>query len=180
LDVRVIRRGNFERGVPQNPPQVGGTKDKGAIKDFNNAFADAVSRLSDEDCAKLFGGKEAALKALLGANYSYRDLGTAKYDADTQAVKVIGAATISSTNPPEVCINSSGPFRNTTLLVVTSSGVQSRTVDFGTGLRGAQFGALLLLHELGHLTGIFKPDAGNDQLNRSYTQQVQDAYFKKK
>lgn len=54
------------------------------------------------------------------------------------------------------------------------------TVDFGTGLSGAQFGSLLLLHELGHLTGVFKPDAGNGQLNRSYTQQVQDACFKKK
>lgn len=82
-----------------------------------------MSRLSDEDCAKLFGGEEAALKALSGANYSYRDLSTAKYDAETQSVKVTGAATISSTNPPGVYINSSGPFRNTTLLVVTPGGV---------------------------------------------------------
>ena len=167
--------------LPQNTtPTVGGTKDKGAINDFTNAFKDAVSRLDNEDCAKLFGGKDAALKALFGANYAYRDLGNRKYDADTQTVKVVGAATYSNTNPPSVYINTYGPFRNTTLLVMTPSGAKSITVDFGTRLGGAQFGALLLLHELGHLTGVFKPDAGNDQLNRSYTQQVQDACFKKK
>jgi RHS repeat-associated protein len=162
-----------------DPPQVGGTKNKGAIKSFNKAFAEAVSRLSDDDCAELFGGKDAALKALSGANYSYRDLGAAKYDGESKTIKVTGAATITSTNPPSVYINSSGPFRNTNLLVITPSGVESRTVDFGTGLRGAQFGALLLLHELGHLTGSFEPDAGNYSLNRSYTQQVQDACFGK-
>ena len=53
---------------PQNPAQLGGTKDKGAINDFNKAFQEAVSRLDNDDCAKLFGGKEAALKALYGAS----------------------------------------------------------------------------------------------------------------
>lgn len=120
------------------------------------------------------------MKALYGASYSYRDLGNRTYDNDTQTVKVVGAATYTNTNPQSVYINTYGPFRNTTQLVTTPSGVKSMTVDFGTGFSGAQFGSLLLLHELGHLTGVFKPDAGNDQLNRSYTQQVQDACFKKK
>lgn len=77
---------------------MGGTKDKGAIRDFNNAFNETVSRLDDADCAKLFGGKEAALKALYGASYSYRDLGPRTYDAATQGVKVVGAATLSNTD----------------------------------------------------------------------------------
>jgi hypothetical protein len=116
----------------------------------------------------------------LGAHYYYRDLGNRKYDGDSRTVKVVGAATFSNTNPASVYINTFGPFRNTSLLVMTPSGAKTMTVDFGTGLGGSKFGALLLLHELGHLTGVFKADAGNDQLNRSYTQQVQDACFKKK
>lgn len=165
--------------LPQNPiPNVGGTKDKGAIKDFTNAFNEAVSRLDDPDCAILFGGKTAALSALYGASYSYRNLGRPSYNSATQSIRVTGAATNSNTNPPSVYINTNGPFRNTTLFVSTPTGVQSRTLDFRTGLRGEQFGALLLLHELGHLTKVFRADAGNDQLNLSYTQQVQKACFK--
>jgi hypothetical protein len=163
----------------QTAPQVGGTNDKGKIKVFTNAFNKAVSLLDNEACAKLFGGKDAALKALYGASYSYRDLGVPIYNPDTQTVKVTGAATLSNTNPPSVYLNTNGPFSNTTLLVMTPSGVQSKTVDFKTGMRGAEFGALLLLHELGHLVGIFKADASNAELNRQYTQQVQDACFKK-
>ena len=166
--------------TPQVTPEIRGTKDKDAIRDFGSAFGETVDRLDNPDCANLFGGKEAALKALFGATYSYRDLGAAKYDPETQAVSVIGAATESKTNPPSVYINSSGPFRNTSILVFTSSGAQHRTLDFETGLRGAQFGALLLLHELGHLTGVFKADAHDAKLNREYTQKVQDACFAKK
>ena len=128
----------------------------------------------------MFGGKDAALKALRGANYSYQDLEQATKDPNTGAISAVGAAINSATKPPSVYINNYGPFRNTTVLVRTSSRVESHTFDFGTGLRGAQFGALLLLHELGHLVGIFGPDAKNSQLNRSYTQQVQDACFPKK
>ncbi|MCP9496801.1 MAG: hypothetical protein MSG64_20380 [Pyrinomonadaceae bacterium MAG19_C2-C3] len=51
-------------------------------------------------------------------------------------------------------------------------GAGFKTLDFGTGLRGADFGALLLLHELGHAVGIFGPDAGNQKLNKKYTDQV--------
>jgi hypothetical protein len=159
-------------------PNVSGTRDKNAIKDFQNAFEEALSRLINDDCAKLFGGKEAAYKALFGARYGYRNLGGPKYNSNTGGATAVGAATFSNTRPQSVDINTYGPFRNTTLLVSTPSGVQSMTVDFGTRLTGKQFAALLLLHELGHLVGIFGPDAGNDALNRQYTQQVQNACFK--
>lgn len=35
-----------------------------------------------------------------------------------------------------------------------------RTFDFGTGLRGSNLGAIILLHELGHLTGKWGKDSG--------------------
>jgi hypothetical protein len=164
-------------GGQQNPPKVAGA-DKDATNDFNNAFKEAETRLDDPDCAKLFGGKSAALTALYGANYGYAKLGAPTYDPNSGKVEVTGAATIDTLTPPRVYINTSGPFRNTNMLVLTPSGVQSKTVDFGTGLRGAQFGALILLHELGHLTKVFQPDASNSQFNQSQTDQVLKACFK--
>jgi hypothetical protein len=158
-------------------PTVGGTRDKNAIKDFQNAFNEAVVRLLSDDCAKLFGGKDAAYRALFGANYRYADLKPATKNPDTGAISATGAATFTNTRPQSVSINNYGPFRNTSVLVSTSGGTQSHTFDFGTHLRGAQFGALLLLHELGHLTGIFGPDANDAKKNREYTQRVQDACF---
>jgi RHS repeat-associated protein len=165
-------------GGQQSPPTVAGTKDKDAINDFNNSFNEAVARLNDSDCAKLFGGLNAAQTALYGAKYSYADLGAPKYDSDTGKTKVTGAATNNALTPPSVYINKYGPFRNTTLNVITPGGIKSPTMDHGTGLRGAQFGALILLHELGHLTKVFQPDANNEQLNQSYTDQVLKACFK--
>lgn len=51
-------------------------------------------------------------------------------------------------------------------------------------LNQIQFGALLLLHELGHVYGelggkflFFKPDAESGDLNKKHTQQVIDACF---
>ncbi len=61
------------------------------------------------------------------------------------------------------------------MFVPGKSGLQ--ILDMGTGLSGTKFGALLLLHELGHQVGIFGKDAGNEKVNRGYTQQVLDACF---
>ena len=116
------------------------------------------------------------MKALYGASYSYQDLDHATKDPATGAVNAVGAATNSATKPSSVYINNYGPFRNTTVLV----GTESHTFDFGTKLRGANFGALLLLHELGHLVGIFGPDAKDPRKNLGYTQQVLEACFPKK
>ena len=85
----------------------------------------------------MFGGRDAALKALNGARYSYQDLDHATKDPNTGTVSAVGAAANSATNPPSVYINNYGPFRNTTVLVRTSSRVESYTFYFGTQLRGA-------------------------------------------
>jgi hypothetical protein len=92
--------------------------------------------------------------------------------ADHDDVSVTGAQTNS---PTSVFINDKGPFFNNRMFVQGKSGLQ--TLDSNSGLTGAQFGALLLLHELGHQTGIFGFDAGNQKLNREYTRRVQRACF---
>jgi len=61
------------------------------------------------------------------------------------------------------------------MFVPGKSGLQ--TLDLGSGLSGKKFGAILLLHELGHQVGIFGKDAGNQKLSNEYTQQVLDACF---
>ena len=144
------------------------------VKDFQKALTEAEKRLQKADCAKLFGKSAADLVNML-ENTEYRVLtlasGGPTYDSNTGEVSVVGAQTNSSTS---VFINDKGPFFNQTPFV---PGKGITTLDFGSNLRGAQFGALLLLHELGHQTGIFGSDAGNQKLNREYTRRVQKACF---
>jgi hypothetical protein len=124
----------------------------------------------------LFGGKAKAFAALANTQFSYEPLGMAT--DENGGSLVTGAQTRGNT----VTINTQGPFRQTTIPVRLPDGrIEFRTVDFNSGISsGAQFGSLLLLHELGHRTGVFLPDAGveNRELNRRQTQQVLDACFK--
>jgi hypothetical protein len=129
-------------------------------------------RLDKEKCANFFGGKEKALATINGAEYRFLPLGAPKVDSKTGAVSVVGAATNSATS---VFINTQGPFLNQNMFV---PGAGLKTLDLGTGLRGASFDAVLLLHELGHQLGIFGPDKDKPDLNRKYTQQVLDACFR--
>ncbi|HEU4386304.1 MAG TPA: hypothetical protein VFV34_00805, partial [Blastocatellia bacterium] len=161
-------------GGQSSRPRLPKGTDKNAIKDFNERFDAALKRLEDpnSDCAKLFGGKDKAINALQNASYSYQNLGMGKVDQDGR-LHVTGAATFGNT----VFINTFGPFRNPTILVQTVSGVRPQTANQGLN-NPVDVGALILLHELGHLLGIFKPDANNSELNQAQTQQVIDACFK--
>ncbi|MFN8005047.1 MAG: RHS repeat-associated core domain-containing protein [Acidobacteriota bacterium] len=150
--------------------------------DLDLAKAEAKRRLESDECAKLFGGKDKALEAFDKIKFEYGNLGLPKYNAETQKVSVVGAQTFSSENPPRVVINEYGPFRNVYTQVVIPGGTKSFTLDFGTGLRNAEFASLLLLHELGHVNSSasgFKPDGDDSELNRQQTQKVLDACFKK-
>jgi hypothetical protein len=59
------------------------------------------------------------------------------------------------------------------------SGNRSSKADFGTGLKGAELGALLLLHELGHQIGNRGKDSGigDHDKNLEHTKAVYDACF---
>jgi hypothetical protein len=145
------------------------------VGDFVKALQQAEKRLQKADCAKLFGKSAANLVNML-ENTEYRVLtlasGGPTVDPNTGDVRVVGAQTNS---PSSVFINDKGPFFNPVMFVPGKSGTQ--TLDFNSGLRGSQFGALLLLHELGHQTGIFGSDAGNSKLNREYRRRVQKTCF---
>ena len=162
--------------IPQNPaPITVRYMSQKYVKDFLKGLQEAEKRLQKADCAKLFGKLAADLVTML-ENTEYQVLafknGAPKYDSATGETTVTGAQTNS---PTSVFINEKGPFFNNRMFVIGKSGLQ--TLDANSGLHGKEFSALLLLHELGHQTGIFGSDAGNQKLNDQYTQQVRKACF---
>ncbi|HKV37416.1 MAG TPA: RHS repeat-associated core domain-containing protein [Pyrinomonadaceae bacterium] len=143
----------------------------GQIDAFRQAFENARDRIvNNSKCARLFGGRLEAIKALYNNHYGFSDLG--RPSVVNGSATVTGAATLPTRS---VAINSSGPFMNQRLYVQAQ--MKWVTFNFGTGLTGSNFRALLLLHELGHVRGKFGADAADAALNRAHTQQVQDACF---
>lgn len=156
--------------VPALP--VGGAS-KRFDKPFREAFLNASKRLRTPKCAAFYG--EGATAKFEGAEYRFIPMGAPRLN-DDGLPSVVGAATHNEATPALVTINSEGPFVRQAMLVIGASGFQ--TIDMGTNLRGADFGALLLLHELGHVVGKFGPDAHDGKLNRSYTESVLKACFR--
>ena len=128
---------------------------------------------SRPECAALFGGLDKALSLLANTSYSYAEIPNGHAHLDNGVPVVTGAATI---NPTTVWINNWGPFLDQDLAVPGLA--QGVHFDFGTGLKDGDFGALILLHELGHQAGIFGEDAQNLGENQAHTQQVYEACFK--
>jgi hypothetical protein len=148
-------------------PVLPGATKKEFLKPFHDAFLNAIARLHAPKCAAFYGeGAEAKFEGVI---YGFARLGGPHVN-DEGNVTVVGAATYSQMSPVRVFINADGPFANQSMYVMGKSGFQ--TVDMGTNLRGADFAALLLLHELGHVVGKFGPDANDGKLNRSYTDAV--------
>ncbi|NOT61847.1 MAG: hypothetical protein HOP19_16660 [Acidobacteria bacterium] len=145
-------------------------------KAFNEALNEAIKRLSNkknQKCAALFGGQEAAIATLQNTEYRVLTLpgGGPKLDPKTGNYSVTGAQT---NGPNSVFINDKGPFFDQRLPLPEGG---FKIIDMGTGRRGRDFGALLLLHELGHQTGVFLSDSGDSKLNRSQTDKVLKACF---
>ena len=122
---------------------------KELIKPFHDAFVNAVQRLRAPKCSEFFG--EGAEEMFQSAEYRFLPLGAPIVKEDG-TVSVVGACTHAESLPPSVFINLQGPFLDPKMYVLGKSEFQ--TLDFNTGLRGTDFGALLLLHELGHMVGI--------------------------
>jgi RHS repeat-associated protein len=137
-------------------------------EDFLRAFREAEKRLENDKCARLFGGKDAALATLRATEYRVLPLagGGPKIDPNTGSVSVTGAQTNSKNS---VFINSLGPFFNNRMFV---PGKGLTSLDLKTGLTGAKWGALLLLHELGHQAGKFGKDADDYEKNRGHSMEV--------
>jgi hypothetical protein len=141
-------------------------------EDFERAYRAAFDRLGRRSCADFFGGRDAAGRVLGATEYRVLALGRPRVNPQTGDVSVVGAQT---NGADSVFVNSQGPFFNNQMVVPGRSGVQA--LDFGSGLRGADFGALLLLHELGHQVGLFGRDAHDPDLNQRYTRAVLNACF---
>jgi len=156
--------------VPELPP---GKENARFIKPFREAFLNAAKRLQAPKCAAFYG--EGAAAKFEAVEYRFVPMGAPRLNKDDLPV-VVGAATYSDASPILVTINSQGPFSRQTMLVEGATGFH--TIDMGTNLRGSDFSALLLLHELGHVVGKFGPDAHDSALNRSYTESVLKACFR--
>jgi YD repeat-containing protein len=178
--------------APTQNLQVNATPDQ--INTFREAFNEALRRLDDSDCFGLFSpilsagymkglgeygelgydAFEDVREAFQSVEIRFLNLGAPRRDPVTGDITVTGA----STNPgynPSIFINRQGPFFNQNLYV---PGVGYRHFDLGSGLTGKNFGAFILLHELGHLVRKFQSDAGDSDLNQRYSQEVLDACFK--
>ncbi|MEP6849477.1 MAG: FG-GAP-like repeat-containing protein [Acidobacteriota bacterium] len=170
----------------------------GQLHALRSAYQEALKRLRNPDCAKLFtewflryAGETDASPALNGTleydpaavmrnvTFRYMELGGVGVNSNGQT-SVIGAETI---NRSEVWLNSQGPFENRQLTVNGNT----TSFDFGgkaASLTQAEFGALLLLHELGHAYGevngsflFFGPDSTDATKNGDHTQRIIDACF---
>lgn len=106
--------------------------------------------------------KGMGAEALKNANFEY-DIVSGNGELPSNQ---IFAATLNQT----VTINSSGHF---------FSQIDSAGVDWGkaTGLTGTKFQAFVLLHELGHLTGVFEPDSASQSKNYENSDKVLDKCF---
>jgi hypothetical protein len=157
---------------PNQPNAIGGIVDLPMQQTILGSFAFAVARIAaNPKCADMFGGWDKAMTTLGNTNYRVMPLGGPALDARGM-VTGTGAATF---GPTDVWINSQGFFFDQNVFVPASG--KFAYFDFGTGLSGNDWGALLLLHELGHQTGVFKPDAGSPGLNFAQTQSVLDNCF---
>jgi hypothetical protein len=148
--------------LPLVTPLLGGRPTANQKKLFANAARVAESKLrkSGSPCASDFGAD--ALKTLDSATYT---LGVSfATDANGNPTSSPDPNIYASTNPGEqsVTINMVGSFFNITPTPVpwTNSVLLH---DMGTGLKQTNFDAFVLLHELGHLTGVLGNDAGKNQ-----------------
>jgi hypothetical protein len=108
---------------------------------------------------------------LSATSYRVIDLGPPKKN-EAGTYGQTGAATV---GPTDVFINSSGFFFDQNIYNPETQNFGY--YDLGTGLKGFDWAALLLLHELGHQTKVFEPDADNSKLNTSQTQRILDNCF---
>jgi hypothetical protein len=164
--------GGTRQPWPNQPNAIRGLFDLPMQQAILGSFAFAVARIaSNPKCADMFGGWDKAMTTLGNTNYRVIPLGAPTLDASGRATAT-GAGTV---GPNDVFINSQGFFFDQNVFVAASGAFAY--FDFGTGLSGNDWGALLLLHELGHQTGVFKPDAGSSSLNSAQTQSVLDNCF---
>ena len=141
---------------------------------LNRAIDDATERLERSSCVQLFGS--SAVRLLQTADYRLLPLGPPHYRGNRPAVRV--AFTVSDRHM--VMINLDGPFVNPRLPLLGTTRffnlIDSRR-NGAVVLSDNDFRALILLHELGHLTGTFEPEMGDVDKSRGNTATVMQHCF---
>jgi RHS repeat-associated protein len=138
---------------------------------FNSAMEDAYNKLTtSETCCKFFG--PGAVNALQSARWSFRAEGWPRVNSSGEPTSE-GAETL----PGAVFINSQGPFIDPgRTWVLANGGLKQEDMSGGLGDVGAR--AMIILHELGHLTGKFLQDTGKFAYrNPEYSNEVRKACF---
>lgn len=140
---------------------------------FDESFREGVRRvLYDQGCGASLGGESAALNAMYSSTWAFTNRGGPRRNPDG-TWGLTGAFVSRSRFGVVVFLNSEGPFSNLRNPRLRAPGMSSSAVfDMGTGLRGSQLGAAMILHETGHVTGKFPPDAHDSRINQQNTEQV--------
>jgi hypothetical protein len=133
------------------------------------ALDQALIQLQKPRCAEIFG--PSAPDALRTANFRFISLGKPQFDR-TGRFFVVNAKTILSARM--IVINLDGSFVNPKLV--------SGPLGSDFGLTPVKYRALILLHELGHLVGVFKPDVGvadptSNERSRQYSAMIRSKCF---
>src|SRR5215469_15597485 len=116
------------------------------------AVEQALTQLQKPRCAEIFG--PSAPDELRTAKFRFISLGKPQFDRSGR-IFVINSRTILSARM--IVINPDGAFVNTKLL--------AGPLESDFGLSPVKSRALILLHELGHLVGVFKADFGVEDPN---------------
>jgi hypothetical protein len=165
-----------EPGSPSTPPVVVPTLPsvvpKELRKAFEKAYVNAWNRLARRTCGDALGSETKAKDVMSKAAWNFRDGPGPSVQRGEASVN--GAITLSHLSPQRVYINANGPFLNPLMIVPGLSGPRNFSIG---GLRGVENGAAIILHETGHLTHVFGPDAGNQQLIDQYSKTVLSSCF---
>jgi len=153
-------------GAPQTDdiPALNGTFTAAELAAYNAGMRMAIDMLDptkrgyNQTCADALGAEIGALDSLRNASWQFGDLGVPTIQ--TRGAVTSFSATHAATNPVtgSVTINSFGGFVNSD--TYTATGQFSNLMGFPGDLNHDQVRALIILHEVGHLSGRFHKDAG--------------------
>jgi RHS repeat-associated protein len=148
------------------------------IATLQAAFNDAMTRLSTPQCGGLFEGD--ALPSKLATTFADSALESTEYSIFAYP----GVSTAVTISASQVGINPNGWFfaapNSAANPGMVAIGVPSPTTPGQSStvyLSPADLGAMILLHELGHETGVFGEDENNLQVNGQHTWAVLQSCF---
>ena len=153
----------------QNPSAViVGPATPAQVSQINADFAEALSRLNNSECKKLFCSKKSNVDP-------GKTLTSTQYEASAAIKNSTGAATMAA-NLVYVSVN--GPFFQPGLTVYIPSDNPQITTKIEVNFSSvADKRAFILLHELGHQVGVFSADLFG-WINGKHSLAVLDACFK--